>query len=943
MNRHPLTHIGRPGILLLVIGTLFAHFAWDAHLAWADTTTYNYDAQGRLVQAKDFASGSIQKYVYDTIGNRRTAGTYGAVTCADRMVCNADFEDNFTEWSGADNAVLVTGHSGQGAQVWYDGLNSDIQQLLPGVFAGGATYRVTAWCKADTGSSCRMFLGDSNSIFGPGYEHTISQEWGGNGDWQLISTPPLTLTHDERLNVYVYGDQAGPAIYDDVQVEEVEPFVCPEHTVCNGDFERGFEYWDSVKNAVLIEGRNGGTGVQVNADGANGDIIQTLPGVFEGGGTYTATAWCKAAVGEYCRMFLGDSNVDFGPVYENVATQLLPGTGDWQQLEVTLTLSHDEHLQIYLYGWANTAVYDDVQVQEDLGMIAAYPFSEGSGTTTMDVSGNGHDGTLLNGVTWTSAGIEGHALQFDGVDDYVDLGPVLDVASHLSLEAWVKDNGNSFGSIIEKYQDTLHRWHIFLDSQGFLYWDLCSGDYTWGTSPASVLQDGQWHHLAMIYDGTQPDNASRLRAYIDGQPITLSFSNTIPSSLGPIAGNVHIGRHNYQGTHFSGLIDEVRIYNRSLSAQEVLEHAARNTAFGLVAAYPFAEGSSTTTADVSGNGHTGTLINGITWTLEGKEGNALSFDGTNDVVEVVDASLLRLGTTQTIAGWLNLTQLPSDWVRIIGKGDLNYRNYGVWLSASGTIAYQIVSNGGIWVTISSTTQFSAGSWNHFAATYDGTTIRLYINGQEEASEAYTYTPAISADPLTFGYAGYHTYLNGTLDEVRIYGRSLTATEVQTLYTSYAAAPAMMVFSASPSDLPAEADSLTLPDTDYGDVVSLDGRTLHINVGDAAELNYGIGEFTVAVRLVPSETVTDAGEGVSEAARWHTAVGLRRGGDLALYLDGVEQAGKAIGDRAVNHLTIRVGGKAASDTLRIDDVRLFDRALTPDELAELREGRTGLEP
>jgi hypothetical protein len=136
-------------------------------------------------------------------------------------VCNGDFEQEFSYWESTDNATIVSGRSGEGIEVAYDGANNDILQLLPGVFETDKTYRITAWCLAEIGEQCGLFFGDSNDTYGPPYEHAVWQWADGTGDWQEI-TAELTLSHEERLNVYLYSNVSGSAvIYDDVQVEEV--------------------------------------------------------------------------------------------------------------------------------------------------------------------------------------------------------------------------------------------------------------------------------------------------------------------------------------------------------------------------------------------------------------------------------------------------------------------------------------------------------------------------------------------------------------------------------------------------------------------------------------------------------------------------------------------------------------------------------------------------
>jgi hypothetical protein len=185
-----------------------------------------------------------------------------------------------------------------------------------------------------------------------------------------------------------------------------------------------------------------------------------------------------------------------------------------------------------------------------------------------DSSGYGNHGTVYGGAGYV-AGMFDNAMYFDGTDDYVDCGNVLDVTNKLTVEAWVKDSGASGGNVVGKYEANDKRWHIYVNSgyDGKIYWNI--GGSNWGTSPTSAIGTA-WHHLAMVYDGTQTGNSNRLKAYIDGVPITLTFTGTIPATMPAISANVNIGRHS-TSNFFQGTIDEVRIWDEALSAEQVFQ------------------------------------------------------------------------------------------------------------------------------------------------------------------------------------------------------------------------------------------------------------------------------------------------------------------------------------------------------------------------------------
>ena len=205
------------------------------------------------------------------------------------------------------------------------------------------------------------------------------------------------------------------------------------------------------------------------------------------------------------------------------------------------------------------------------------------------------------------------------------------------------------------------------------------------------------------------------------------------------------------------------------------------TVVGLVGAYNFDEGSGTTVTDLSGNGNTGT-ISGASWTSQGKFGNALNFDGISNWVTVNASNSLDLTTGMTLEAWVYPTVPPLTWTSVLIKEQPEINNLVWGLFASSPFNLPLFDVFTVSVhELYGPSPVPLNSWTHLAATYDTATGQtLYVNGFPVANTSTTGSMITSIGPIRIGGNSiFGEYFGGTIDDVRIYNRALSQTEIQT--------------------------------------------------------------------------------------------------------------------------------------------------------------------
>jgi hypothetical protein len=207
------------------------------------------------------------------------------------------------------------------------------------------------------------------------------------------------------------------------------------------------------------------------------------------------------------------------------------------------------------------------------GMVASYKFDEGRGNILTDTSGNGNDGTIY-GATWVE-GKAGPALEFDGIDDYVEVIPnsSLNMGSPVTVSLWIMPKAlpKSHSGYLEYDLVVLNKgsfatsdgnWFLGVSNKSVAFSFKPLDGYGWQkyTAETGEISVNTWHFLAVTHSGED------LRFYLDGKLVKESKQ---VEKMAEGSHPLRIGSYEWNDYYFCGLINETKIYNRALSPNEV--------------------------------------------------------------------------------------------------------------------------------------------------------------------------------------------------------------------------------------------------------------------------------------------------------------------------------------------------------------------------------------
>jgi RHS repeat-associated protein len=398
---------------------------------------------------------------------------------------------------------------------------------------------------------------------------------------------------------------------------------------------------------------------------------------------------------------------------------------------------------------------DSESILNPSSLAAWWSFSENGGTVAHDGSGNGNHGTLQGGT------FNGVALELDGVDDLVTVANLTGIPEG--------DQPYTIAASVTPFEmgaRGIVGWGVYGVNNGANALRLTDSgvmNYWWENDLSVAAVPGT---VAVTYDGKTRS------IYVNGVLVD-SDTPTSPHAVTPQG--FTIGR-TCVSEYFKGHIDEVAIWRRALSANEVY------TAFGeanrpqLAARWTFDEGSGTTLYDSSGNGNHGT-ISGAT-RVAGKQGKALRFDGIDDLVSVATmAGIPTNDQTFSITAWIKPETMKEGG--IVGWGVFTSlgRATGLKLSVGGLIDTWGLDD------LDVPTSTLTGGWHHVAVTFDGIyrMHTIYLDGAPIAYEVPSTTHNAQSTNLKIGRTtdrmGVNEFFKGAIDEVAIWRGTLSREEI----------------------------------------------------------------------------------------------------------------------------------------------------------------------
>ena len=433
--------------------------------------------------------------------------------------------------------------------------------------------------------------------------------------------------------------------------------------------------------------------------------------------------------------------------------------------------------------------------------------------TPLDIIDSNH-GTLMNGATYADGKVY-RAFSLDGIDDYVEIpdSATLDITGAFTIDGWfyidpvASGNDNDVSALVAKTANA-GAWALFFDDRNiygynnsisFLIFGTTGDGYIWAISH-NIISTAGWYHITATFD---PSSMPRSKIYVNAVNVADSGTGVI-NDVALNDYNLRIGASYLTDTYpglgndrFNGLIDEVEIFDRALTQTEIQD------IYNAGAAGKCVPSCITPPSNMiswwSGDGHPFDLIDGNDGTLDesvtyadGKVGMAFSFDGGSSG-SVVTPNVINNSPNGTIDMWVKFNNLLAGralfgaYKMEVGEESQTYIfvDNGSNCGAGNSFCFIILTNSFNYFVNSDVTPVS-GQWYHVAVTWGDDGMKIYVDGVLKNTNAGYTGPVLSDYYHSIGRAGWGTAIDGLIDEVEIFDRALTQTEIQDIYNAGAA-------------------------------------------------------------------------------------------------------------------------------------------------------------
>ncbi len=641
-------------------------------------------------------------------------------------------------------------------------------------------------------------------------------------------------------------------------------------------------------------------------------------------GTLTDNAWQHIGVtwdGANTRLYVNGTAVAgpfpyAGPVSAYTASQAWLGSKSFGGYEVKGKLD-----DVRIYGQALTPV--EMQALHAAGagsqvggLIGHWEFSEGTGTTTADSSGVGNTGTLGGGATWTASGKPGSAIDI-GWGSYVSVpaqGALANPGQKITYAAWVYPRTCLYQQIFASNGELLPGFRLTNSNNT----TPCRLDYGLSSapSPGYLIASGAdiplnaWSHVAATHDTA----TQTLKMYLNGNLIgtrtdlggTIGNPTTLFIGSGPAVPQ----------WHFDGYIDDARIYNKILAANEVQALSGS----GLVVHLTFDDN----VTDQSGNGFNGVREGGTTY-VAGPSGKAISLNGTDGCVSIQSAQGSALDITGPFSVSYFVYREADVATRMVFRRTATTWNQTIAIDTDpvqtnrvnamlGNANFQLGAAGEV---------LSAGQWHHVVTTRDGNNFKYYRDGvlafQTVNSDMATQS---NAEPWLLGcrsQGNSHRWDWSAIrmDDFRVYNKALSASEVTALAGTPAAGGGELLGHWKFD----EGSGLTVADQSSGNTANL-----YCTKTDQSQITQNTAECA----------------GTNGLPTWptgHTGAGSDKSAQI-VYNQLAKASGAALDSKLTNQLTVSAWIKKISST---PDRVILHRRRGTDVSDDFKLSMTGLRP